>query len=331
MLKTNIMAATLKTLNPIQPFGDMFPTRMRWTIKRSLQIKLALLFYTLSMVAIFYFYKNYAIALSTRKLLTTDMIVMAKTLVLPVVLFSISIYFFALGMVLARTIISVYVTPLVFLLSLEFNKTSLINSSLVLLAYLVFYFQFYSMYHEFKRPSAAKALNTSLSIFLLIFSTAITLSLYDGFSQRAVSVGSKLGDVVSQRFGFIFNANTPAEQKILKNETLHTYSIKYLKAHSLPLTPAAVKDQESQVAKGLGVVSSSPNETMESLKNRAIRKQVAQIIVTYRKLILIAVPFAFFFITQSLVSISGMIATGFLFFSQIIVRAKSFEPELPID
>ena len=315
----------LPTLNPLRPLGMSVQVKSRWSLSRSRQIRLAILLYALSLVLIFLFFREYALDLSTKKLLTTSSLVIAKTLILPVAYFSLSIYFLTLGMALARTIIPIYLMPIVYIASLNISTNALISSGIVLFSYLLFYFMFSISIGEFKVATLTKALTSSLSMFSLVLSFAITISLYGGFSNRADSIGNKLGNTVTDRFSFIFNINTPAEEAILKRETLQSFSIKYLQSHNTSVTQATIKAEEQSVVTGLGLKFASSSDTMANLKRKAVTTQVTSIINTYHKLIQIAVPFAFFFITQSLTSVAAIVVVGVMFFTERVLNIKKVQ------
>lgn len=306
--------------------GSPLPIVVKRDIKRRTRIELAVIFYVLGLGCAFLLFNNYAQLFTSQKLLNSNSRILFMVLLEPVVYLAACIYFLTLGMAFMRTMIPMFFVGLIFVFDNQLNLNAFFSFLLMLSAFLIYYFQFYSNYNEYKHPSLSKTLNASLAIFIIFISLAISLNFYGGFSNRVTQLSNRLSTSVSKHFGFIENNYISNTNKGIAHETLRQHVLRNLTVSKLPITDAAVINSEKDLIKGLGLVSAQPNDNYVALLDKATKRQIDLTINNYRKILTIVVPFAFFFVTDVLANVSSNVAWLALLITERIFR-KQLQPE----
>ncbi|GAC1501104.1 MAG: hypothetical protein NVS1B10_05100 [Candidatus Saccharimonadales bacterium] len=270
--------------------------------------ELGIIFYALSIGAALLLFNNYGTLFTSQKLLSSNSNLLMKVLLEPVLYLAACIYFLTLGLAYLRTIIPVLLIALLFFVGNKLSLNSFLSFLLILTAFASYYFQFYKNYSEYKRPTIAKTLNASLTVFIIFISLAISLNYYNGFSERINQLSDRLSTNVSRHFSFIENNYSSGTSKLVSHETLKQHVVRILKSSNTPVTETTITDKEKELIKGLGLPSARSNENYISLLDRATKQQIDLTIKNYRKILAIIVPFAFFFVTDVLANVSSNIA-----------------------
>lgn len=326
------IATSTKSLWPvINPFrlGEPLPLNTRLDFSSRRKKRIGILFYIAALVFAYLFFLNYDYALSTRRLLTTDVWLITRTILVPILSLTVFIYCFTIAMTLARNIVPVFLIALIYVAMHPLTLLNIGSGALVLVAFLIYYFEYFIVFEEFKRPTMAKSINSSLGIFLIVLSLGLSLNSYDAFAVHAIQTVNRLGNAAAQRYSFIYDSFTFQERSLLQAETLQSYVKKRLAFEGKPITNAAVLEQEKAIVTGLGLSKAQPSDSMKSLGDLAVKKQVSVLVNNYRKLILITLPFAFFFVTQTLTSISFFITFCAMYLSEKLIRSRP--SALPLD
>ena len=302
--------------------GSSLPIIVKCDMKRTTRVELAIIFYALSIGSAFLLFNNYLLLFTSQKLLNTNSSILLTVLLEPVAYLATCIYFLTLGMAFMRTIIPVFLIGLAFLLDNKLNLNAFLSFLLILSAFLIYYFQFYKNYSEYKQPILSKTLNSSLALFIIFISLAISFNFYSGFSSRVGQLSDRLSTSISKRFGFIENNYASSASNGVAHETMRQHVIRSLTLSRLPTTQETITAGERDLIKGLGLPSARPNDNYVALLDKATKRQVDLTINNYRKILTIIVPFAFFFVTDVLSNVSSNVAWLALLVTERIFRKR---------
>ena len=302
--------------------GSSLPVAQRLQPKQTLRIQMALIFYALSIGCALLLFSNYASLFTSQKLLNTNTSLLLNILFEPVAYLAGCIYFLTLGMAFMRTLLPICVIALLFLTENNLSLSAVLSCLLMLSAFTIYYFQFYGNYNEFKVPSLSKTLNSSLAIFIIFVSLAISLNYYNGFSARVSRVSDRLGTSISKRFGFIEHNYAIGTSEAVSHDTLRQHVIRRLTSDKLMVTEETILATEKNLIFGLGLASANPNDNYSGLLDRATKRQVDVTINNYRKILTIIVPFAFFFVTDVLANVSSNIAWLLLLATERVFKKR---------
>lgn len=302
--------------------GSSLPIILKCDMKQTTRVELAIIFYALSIGSAFLLFNNYSLLFTSQKLLSTNSSILLTVLLEPVAYLATCIYFLTLGMAFMRTIIPVFLIGLVFLLDNKLNLNAFLSFLLILSAFLIYFFQFYKNYSEYERPVLSKTLNSSLALFIIFISLAISFNFYSGFSSRVGQLSDRLSTSISKRFGFIENNYASSASKGVARETLRQHVIRNLTLRKIPTTEEVITASEKDLIKGLGLPSARPNDNYVALLDKATKRQVDLTINNYRKILAIIVPFAFFFVTDVLSNVSSNVAWLALFVTERVFRKR---------
>ena len=301
----------------------VFATSSNSDTRRKTRLYGAVSFYILSLGCALLLFNNYSILFTSQRLLSANPYVLITLLVEPVIYLALCVYFLALGIAMARSIIPIVLIPIIFFLNSKLSLNSFFSSLLIGAAFWFFYYQFTKSFYELKKPTLAKALNSSLGLFIIFISLAISLNYYADFSSRVGRLSTRLGIAASQKFGFIANDFDSESTPVSQQETLRTHAINSLVSRNTPINEKSIAQKERSILNGLDLTAASPNSNYKMLLDKAIKKQVSITVSNYHKLLLIVVPFAFFFVTDVLANVSVNVTWALLECTEFILRRKA--------
>lgn len=308
---------TTAVLDPFAPPGElMFTQQSRWQFNNQQRRLIAIVCYGLCLLSAYVLFKSYADFLTPHNLLTTDIASLTKALLMPIASFAICMYTLNMGLSFARTPAPLYFLPFVFITANKQQVATYLGSLILLCAFLFYYQRFTKVFYEFKQPSLAKAFAVSFGLFIAIISLAMTISYYSSFSDQVSALRDRVSNAASKQLAAIY---TDSSQEI-PNETLYTRAIHYLKGHDQPTTPQTIAQEERNILKNLGLKTANVNDSYRMLLEQAIQRQVNTTVNNYRMLIGIIVPFAFFFVTNTLTGIACNVSWFLLAMTERITK-----------
>ncbi len=322
---TTFFPRLLRSINSFAPIGAALEGFDMTKMSRSNRLIIAVLLYVLSIGSAFLLFDKYSTLFATQALLTSNTGVLLRTFLEPVLYLTLCLYFFTLGIVLARTILPIVLISILFASLNKLTLNSIISNIIIFAAFLIYYFQFFKNFSELKKPTIFKAFNSSLAIFIALISLAISINYYHDFTARIDRISTKLGTTISQHFADITNNYNSETSSVSRHETLRTRAIRDLKLKNIAIDEVAITRQEQELIRGLRLTTAKPTDEYRSLLDRAIKHEVATTINTYNKILMIIVPFAFFFITDVLANVSAYIAVFLLMVTEWGLRRKGLE------
>ena len=281
------------------------------------QIYTAIILYSLAAVWALLFFQSMAAILSSQKLVTSQVATVIQAIALPIVYFSLSIYCLIFALVAWRNLVATGLVAATYALGHQPDLLTLISSAIVLAAFWTFYWMFFKNMSELKLPRVAKASQHSFAFFLILMSLAIALSFYPLYAARASGVSIPVAKAIKSHFSAITAAISEANTG--EAETFRSHTEHYLKARNIPVTLSAVQDHEKVVNSKLGV-KGRPDEPYENVISRAIDHQVALTLRSYRVLLVIIVPLAFFFTIQTFTAFASYVILGLVFLTELVLR-----------
>ncbi|GAC1391145.1 MAG: hypothetical protein NVSMB46_02580 [Candidatus Saccharimonadales bacterium] len=320
-MKTSIQKI-LFIINPFRPYKTSLEFQTRYSLGKKDRLLLILFLYSLSLLCAYFLFRDYAELLTTAKLITTNTVIVVKALAEPILLFTVCIYSLTIAISISPSVIPIFGIMAVYLLSHTINVVSILSSILILLAFLIFYIQLINSFEDLKHPSVSKSFNASLGVFVAIISIAVTFNFYNVFTQSINRLSSRLGDTISNRFNAILSIYDDSSYQTSRNITLKTYTINYLNEHKIPVNDYNIKVREQKTLAALGLSRASETDTFGSLIHKSVTAQVVSVAKTYHKLIIIIIPFAFFFVTDILSNIATNIAYGLLLITELILKKR---------
>jgi len=282
----------------------------------STKLIVTITFSLLSGISAYFFFRTYTDSILSGSLLTAQILPVILAIAFPLIIFALMICFYTFAVIISQNHYPALVIPIFFLAAEKISLTTIAAALVIFISFVLYSWLFYRNILAFKKPKIYICTNGSLGIPLALISFIITLTIYPAYNAQI----SKSDLVVNERLviglksylaNIYLNGNTKAESLNLK-----TYAISKLPPTQ---TDSAIIQEEKLITTQLGV-KAKETDTMSSILTSASINQLKSFITDNKNLLLIVIPLAFFFITQTFSTIASYIALIIIFTVEMILK-----------
>jgi hypothetical protein len=282
---------------------------------------LSLSLYACALVCTFFFFRSYLFILTSQTALTNDRIAILRGIITPIAFLSGMLYFLTFALAQKRMPLILVFVPILFLVSHSITRTSLLSALLIGVGTYIFYYSFFKSLSLLKDPELYKAFSMSANLTLAIVSLSLSLNVYQSYYAHIIKGSVKLNNQISRFLTSTVTSIQLESQAIHQNDTFESYATKIVRMQGKAATPDTVRLEEASLSAKLAI-SPKPTDSMIDILNAYTSKRVNVVIQIYRKQLGIAIPLAFYFITQLCSTTASFVASSLIWLTEKIIKRR---------